>query len=293
MYIYDLGLSDSPPPQGKNLVDELKEHIKRKGSAEVGKRVEEERSNLGRSVVIISENHSAETRSVDLVRLLMKNDVYKFIASEYFLNAGAFRIQVRNFLRDLRTSLGKFLCPYETLLRDLIAKPRFILFVGSRRSGPDTRDWRISKHFVEEHADRKLHRATPGILVCGRSHGARIAQKGQQKTMRRRLEDAGFKFLGAFLATDDLDRATLRLFKRDFRTDTVWPVGETQTDANAIRLLDLISTSDEYTVVPTKDSPFNRITDVWSGESSSVSMADRYELVILAKSMQRCTRDTP
>jgi hypothetical protein len=220
----------------------------------------------------------------------MKNDVFRFIASEYFLNAGEFRIEIRNFLRGLRTSLRNFLCPYETLLSELKKKPRYILFVGSRREGTDTRDWRISKHFVEEHADRKLNKATPGVLVCGTNHGARIAQKGQHRTMRRRLEDAGFKILGAFLATDDLDRATLKIFKRDFRTDTVWPVGETQTDDNAIRLLDLVSTTDEYTVVPTKGSPFERVTDVWSGASSSVSIAERYELVILAKSMVRCSR---
>lgn len=290
MYIYDRSLSDAPSPPKPTLVDELKKHIKEKGSSEVEKRVEEERRNLGRTVVIVSENHSAETRSVDLVGRLMKNNVFRFIASEYFLNAGEFRIEIRNFLRGLGTSLGNFLCPYETLLSELKKKPRYILFVGSRRDGTDTRDWRISKHFMEEHADRKLNKATPGVLVCGRHHGARIAKKGQHRTMRRRLEDAGFKILGAFLATDDLDRATLKIFKRDFRTDTVWPVGETQTDDNAIRLLDLVSTNNEYTVVPTKGSPFDRVTDVWSGESSSVSIAERYELVILAKKMQRCSR---
>jgi hypothetical protein len=137
-----------------------------------------------------------------------------------------------------------------------------------------------------------LNRATPGILVCGTNHGARAAWEGQHKTMRRRIEDVGFKILGVLLATDDIDRATRNEFHRDFRTDTVWPVGETQTETNAIRLLDLVSTTDEYTVVPTKDSPFARITDVWrrSGDSSSVSIAERYELVVLARSMQRCTR---
>ena len=290
MYIYESRLSDTPPPTKPTLADELKKHIKEKGSAEVEKRIEEERLKLGRTVVIISENHSGETRSVDLVRRLMRNDVFRFIASEYFLNAGEFRIEIRNFLRGLRASLGKFLCPYETLLSELKKKPRYILFVGSRRNGTDTRDWRISKHFAEEHADRKLNKATPGVLVCGSHHGARIAQKGQFRTMRQRLEDVGFKFLGAFLATDDLDRATLKEFKRDLRTDTVWPLGVTQTDDNAIRLLDLVSTNDEYTVVPTKDSPFDRVTDVWSGAPSSVSMAQRYELVILAKSMLRCSR---
>jgi hypothetical protein len=291
MYIYDRTLSDAPTPPAPTLVDELKKHIKEKGSSDVENRVETERVNLGRTVVIISENHSAETRSVDLVRRLMKNDVFRFIASEYFLNAGELRLEIRNFLRGLRKSLGNRLCPYETLLSELKKKPRYILFVGSRRNGTDTRDWRISKHFIEEHADRKLNKATPGILVCGTHHGARVAQEGQLKTARRRIEDAGFKILGALLATNDLDRATLRIFKRDFRTDTVWPVGETQTDVNAIRLLDLVSTTDEYTVVPTKDSPFDRITDVWTeGSPSSVSIAQRYELVILAKSMVRCTR---
>ncbi|MGH8538405.1 MAG: hypothetical protein ACREXM_18660 [Gammaproteobacteria bacterium] len=109
--------------------------------------------------------------------------------------------------------------------------------------------------------------------------------------MRRWLEDAGFKILGARLATDDIDRATLRIHQVELRTDTVWPVGETRTESNAIRLLDLVTTTAEYTVVPTKNSPFERVTDDWSGDFSSLSMAERYELVILAKSMQRpCKR---
>jgi hypothetical protein len=106
--------------------------------------------------------------------------------------------------------------------------------------------------------------------------------------MRRRLEDAGVKMLGAMLATDDIDRGNKQI---QLRTDTVWPVGETRTDSNAIRLLDLVSTKSEYTIVPTKGSPFDRVTDVWAGDSSSVSMAQRFELVILAKSIQRpCPR---
>ena len=290
MYIYESRLSDVPPPPKPTLVDELKKYIKEKGSSEVEKRIEEERVNLGRTVVIISENHSGATRSVDLARRLMKNDVFRFIASEFFQNAGEYRTEIRSFLRGLRTSLGEHLCPYESLLTDLKRKPRFILFVGSRRRESNTRDWRISKHFIEEHADRKLNRATPGVLVCGSIHGARMEMKGQHRTTRRRLEDAGFRILGALLSTDDIDGATQEKHKVDFRTDTVWPVGETKREDNAIRLLDLVSTNDEYTVIPTKGSPFDRVSDVWSGDSSSVSIAERFELVILARSMKRCTR---
>ena len=132
MYIYERNLSDSPsppkPPPKPTLAQELTQYIAAKGSSDVDKRIEEERTKLGRTVVFIAENHSAETRSVDLARRLMKNDVYRFIASEYFLNAGEFRIEIRDFLRGLRKSLGGLLCPYITLLRDLRLKPRFILF---------------------------------------------------------------------------------------------------------------------------------------------------------------------
>lgn len=292
MYIYEGRLSDSPPPQGKKktLADELKEHLKDKGSAEVEKRIEEERQSLGRTVVLIAENHSAETRSVDLARRLLKNDVYRFIASEYFLNAGEFRLEIRQFLRGLRKSLGGLLCPYITLLRDLMVKPRFILFMGSRADALDDRDRRLALHFVEEHADRKLNKATPGVLVCGITHGSSVADDGQEKPMRVRLEDKGFKILGARLATDDIDRASIKIGK-PVRTDRVWPVGITQTDANAMNLVDLVSSTAEYTVVSTKGSPFERITDDQSETLSTLSMAQRYELVIIAKKMARpCPR---
>lgn len=277
------------PHLPKSLADDLKKHITENGSSEVEVRVEEERVNLGRTIVIIAENHSSDTRTADLARRLLKNDVYRFIASEYFYNAGSCRTEIRDFMRRSRTSLGSLLCPYENLLRDIRRKPRYVLFVGSRREETtDVRDRRIARHFVEELADRKLNRTTTGILVCGSYHGSRVAVAGQQRTMRSRLEDAGFKILGARLASDDIDRACADLQKGiRMRTDTVWPVGETQTESNAIRLLDLVTTTSEYTVVPTRRSPFERVTDVRSGAPSSLSMADRYELVILAKSMQR------
>lgn len=294
MYIYDRRLSDGPLPPGKSpvevLKDDLKKHIKEKGRSDVEARIEEERRNLGRTVVLIAENHSAETRSVDLARRLMKNDVYRFIASEYFLNAGEFRIEIRNFMRGLRTSLGGLLCPYASLFKDLRQKPRLMLFVGSRANRRDDRDRRMALHFIEELADRKLKKSTPGVLVVGISHGSRVADDGQQRTMRARLEDAGFKILTARLATDDFDRGYLQVQKQ-VRTDKVWPVGETQTDSNAIHLLDLVTTTAEYTVVSTKDSPFERVTDDESVDSSSLSMAHRYELVIIAKKMTRpCQR---
>lgn len=288
MYIHTYQLSDAQAPQPMSLADALKKHISDNGDSEVEVRVEKVRRDLGRALIIISENHSADTRSADLARRLMKTDEYRFIASEYFINAGAFRTEIRDFLRGFRTSLGGLLCPYKNLLQDLKDKPRYILFVGSRASVD--RDRRIARHFIEELADRKLNRTTPGVLVCGKNHGARVPMEGTPKTMRLWLEEADFKTLGAMLATDDFDRGALRR-GHQVRTDMVWPVGETRTASNAIRLLDLVTKTSEYTVVPTKNSPFERVTDESQADSSSVSVADRYELVILAKSMQRpCKR---
>ncbi|MGH9961678.1 MAG: hypothetical protein ACREBC_31885, partial [Pyrinomonadaceae bacterium] len=159
----------SPRPHlPKNLADDLKTHITEKGSSEVELHVEEERVNLGRTIVIIAENHSSDTRTAELARRLLNNDVYRFVASEYFLNAGSYRAEIRDFMRRSHTSLGSLLCPYENLLRDLRRKPRYVLFVGSRGGETtDVRDRRIARHFVEELADRKLNRTTPGVLVCG------------------------------------------------------------------------------------------------------------------------------
>jgi hypothetical protein len=223
---------------------------------------------------------------------LLENEVYRFIASESFLNAGPFRIELREFMRRQRTSLGSLLCPYRKLLEELKRKPRYILFAGSRAT--ENRDARLAQHVVDEVKDRKLARTTPGILICGINHGSRVAERGQPKTLRRRLEDGGFSVLGLRLATDDFDRATCRApYSRLHRTDTVWPVGEQPEEKNSIRLLDLVTTTAEYTVVPTRNSPFERVTDNFSDTSSALSMAARYELVVLAKRIPEPCRPEP
>jgi hypothetical protein len=287
MYIHSHTLSDAPPAQATTLLDDLKKHVAEKGESQVERRIEEERQRLGRTLVIIAENHSAATRSADLVRRLMKNDVYRYIASEFFVNSGPLRIKIRNFMRGLSRSLDHLLCQYEGLLLDLKRKPKYMLFVGPRATGTDIRDRRIAHHFMKELADRKLNKLTPGILVCGMGHGARMPRDDQQKTTRQWLEEHGLNILSAKVVTDDIDRATRRYYNRDLRIDTVWPTNETQTESNAIHLLDLVTGTSEYLVIPTQNSPFERVTDVWNG-FSSVSIADRYEFVVLAKSMPRC-----
>ena len=287
MYIHSHTLSDTRPAQATTLLDDLKKHIAASGQTQVETRIEEERQWLSRTLVIIAENHSAATRSTDLARRLLRSDIYRYIASEFFVNSGPLRIQIRNFMRGLSHHLDDLLCQYESLLRDLIRKPKYMLFVGPRAEGTDVRDRRIAYHFMNELADRKLSKLTPGILVCGMGHGARTPRDDQQKTTRQWLEESGLKILSAKILTDDIDRATRRYYNRDLRIDTVWPTDETQTESNAIRLMELVNPTSEYLVIPTQNSPFERVTDVWNG-FSSVSIAERYELVILAKSMPRC-----
>ena len=294
MYIQTCeSLGQVPTDSGTgSLADDLRRHIRQNGSLDVERRIEQERQRLGRTLVIIAENHQANTRTAELARRLMGNDVYKFIASEHFFNAGSYRNVIREFIRGSLTTLNcgvdeqRLLRPYENLLRYLISRRRYILFVGSRRNGINVRDQRIALHFVEEMADRGLNRTTSGIFVCGAGHGSRVARVGQRRTARQRLEDAGFRILGVRLLTDDIDRASSRVNGIQIRTDMVWPIGEMRTEANVIRLLDLVPTTSEYTVVSTRNSPFQRITDDPAGDSSSVSMAERYELVVFARSMQ-------
>ena len=289
MYIHTHNLSGTQTSQMTSLIDELKKHIAENGKSDVEARLEEERQTLGRTLMILGEHHNAATRTIDLARRLMKSDLYRYIASETFLNAGVLRTEIRDFMRGVRKALGHLLCPYETLLHDLRRNPKYILFVGTRANNSDVRDRRIALHFLEEVADRKLSRVTPGVLICGMNHAARVASEGQFKTTRGWLEEAGFKTLSAMLATDDLDGGNLRRGIH-VRTDTVWPIDETQTPSNAIQLLDLVTTTSDYTVVPTKNSPFEFVTNVWGG-FSSVSIAERYEMVVLAKSMKRCKRE--
>lgn len=293
MYIYDSapGLSDAATEAHQRLVGELTKCIAQQDGSGVEARVDEARRRLNRTLVIVAENHSATTRSADLARRLLANDAYRFIASESFLNAGPHRIEVRRFLQGTSTSLSSVVCPYKKLLEDLKRKPRFVLFTGSRAD--DNRDARLARHFVEEVADRKLRRTTPGVLICGINHGSRTAQAGRGKTLRRRLEDAGFAVVGLRLATDDFDRAECRNNRRLRRTDMVWPVGEPQTDANVVRLLDLVPANAEYTVIATKGTPFERVTDDAADGSSSLSMADRYELVVLARRLPEPCRPDP
>jgi hypothetical protein len=281
MYIHTHALADVQTSQASDIVDDLKKHIAEHGQTHVETRIEEERQRLGRALVIIAENHSAATRSADLALRLLNNNVYRYIASEFFYNSGPRRVQIRNFMRGLSRSLDRILCQYRSLLLALKRNPKYMLFVGPRSADRDIRDRTIAEHFFREHTDRNLNKLTPGILICGRSHGARTPGENQPNTTRLRLEQAGFNILGVLLVTDDLDRATQR------RIDTVWPIDETQTDSNAIRLLDFIATTAEYMILPTQNSPFEFLTDVRNG-NSAVSIAERYELVVLAKGMPRC-----
>ena len=71
MYIHNYTLSDAQTSQVATLIDDLKKHIANHGQTQVETRIEEERQRLGRTLVIIAENHSAATRSADLARRLL------------------------------------------------------------------------------------------------------------------------------------------------------------------------------------------------------------------------------
>jgi len=70
MYINSHTLSDVPTPQSISLIDEIKKHMSDRGQNQVETGIEEERQRLGRTLVIITENHSAATRSSNLIRRL-------------------------------------------------------------------------------------------------------------------------------------------------------------------------------------------------------------------------------
>ena len=241
------------------------------GRKDVAAFLAEARRAAGKSLIILGENHSAETRSVDLVLGLLADRHVLYVASEYFLNAGEFRREIQDFLAGRRNKFGGLLCPYEPLFRELRARPRYVLFVGSRRD--DGRDLQLAKHFIEEHADRKhLKKTSLGVLVLGDHHASRGAG-----TARTRIEAAGFTTIGARVFTDDIARDTHE------RCDRVFPVGGS---ADPILLVDALPADVPAVAIRTRGTVFARLDEGTPGP-----IADRYELVVIARSIPRpCPR---
>jgi hypothetical protein len=239
------------------------------GRRDIAAFLAEARQAANKSLIILGENHSADTRSVNLVLGLLADRRLLYIASEYFLNAGEFRREIQDFLVGRRNQLGGLLCPYEPLFRELRARPRYLLFAGSRRD--HGRDLPLASRFIEEHADRKhLRKTSPGVLVLGANHAAR--RPGSTRTW---LEQAGFAVIGARVFTDDLDR------RMGERCDRVWPVGARANQV--IRLVDALPADVDAVALRTRDTVFASLDDGFPGGS----IADRFELVIVARSIPR------
>lgn len=262
---------DSPRLHEKAPTDEVRE-VLAGGRRDIAAFLPEARQEAGKSLIILGENHSAETRSVNVVLGLLADRRLLYVASEYFINAGEFRLEIQDFLAGRRNHLGGLLCPYAPLFRELRARPRYLLFVGSRRD--QGRDLALANHFLEEHADRKhLRKTSPGVLVLGDFHAAR-----RPGTTRMRLEQAGFAVLGARVFTDDIARDTGE------RCDRVWPVGAGADQV--IRLVEALPAGVDAVALRTRDTVFARLDEGTPG-----SIADRYELVIVARLIPRpCPR---
>jgi hypothetical protein len=279
------------------LVDDLKDYVALNATTETN--ITEKHS-----VAIVAEIHAflertdSEIRTRATVRLLLEllNDVkYRYFANESYMNKGLVRTGVRAYVRD--KSLPPAFDPkaagvdlediaqrvlvrrYQDVLDFIRAHPRYILSIGTRTADGPPRDTRLAQHFFEEIADRKLNLGIPGLLLLGRFHGAKTADRAWATT-RNILEKHGFSCVSLHVVTDFIN-------KTDTPDDLVIPIGtelKSAKPADMIRLTSLVTKTPM--TIPTdrpwtqgRPSPFRKVT---FGQSQ-VPVTSQFEYIVVQK----------
>jgi hypothetical protein len=276
-----------------SLTDDLKAYMTK--NARTGTTIDEKHD-----AAVVGETHAFLTseeptiRTTAVVRLLLellKVDRYRYFANESYLNAGAVRVGVRNYLRDKslppafdpkqtgldQAELGRRVLTrrYQPVLDFLRSNPRYVLPIGSSLGRGAARDARIAQHLFEEMADRHLTAITPGIVLLGAFHAA-AAPAESWPTTRMVMEKHGYRCVSIRVLTDFVHEG--------FPDDLVVPVGTDLSNIPAgamIRLTSLVAKTP--VTIPTaagdQTSPFRKVT---FGDSNN-SVADQFEYVVLQK----------
>jgi hypothetical protein len=253
------------------------------------------------NAVVVGETHAFLTseepqiRTKAVVRLLLellKNSRYRYFANESYLNAGVVRVAVRNYLRDKSLppafdpkkhkeleamEIARRVLPrrYQPVLDFLRANPRYVLPIGSSAAGGAARDARLAQHLFEEIADRGETAVTPGIVLLGANHAARVSDESWPTT-RMLMEKRGYSCVSIRVLTD--------FEHKGVPDDVVVAVGtplDNITQGDIIRLTALIGKTP--VTIPTaadgQASPFRKVTF----GSSNNSVADQFEYIVLQK----------
>ncbi len=252
------------------------------------------------NVAIVGETHAflssveptiRTTAAVRLLLELLKNPRYRYFANESYLNAGAVRIGVRNYLRDKslppafdpkqagldQTEIARRVLTrrYQPVLDFIRANPRYVLPIGTSVGIGAARDARIAQHLFEEIADRRLTAVTPGIVLLGTKHAAAIPTMGWPTT-RMLMEKSGYSCVSICVITD---------FERDEQPDDlVVPMG---TDLSSIQKNDMIRLTSLVAKTPVtiptaadgQTSPFRKVNFGFTNNP----VADEFEYIVLQK----------
>lgn len=276
------------------IADEVKKYLAHFGREPL---VELQAAGRGR-VLALGESHSALFRSIELLEALISGNGYRYLANEWFFNAGPIRRGMRRMqkgrelppvpanwsqsteLEVLYTRFG----PFKPLLRQLRQHRIQHLAVGTRQRG-EVRDQRIAVHYVDETSDRGLSRRSPGIALFGAAHAAAVHFFNGRETTRQILESYGWTF------------ASARIFEGGTKVSPGWYAPEEWRDyvkpldgADSFPVPDLLPKGVSQLAVQTrlkregKQSPFYSVREiVRTGLPSGRSVAEQYEVVVLAR----------
>jgi hypothetical protein len=291
-----------------SLADDLANYMNARGHTSITPRAAE--------VVIVGETHESlwgggEFRTevmTRVVRELLKDQRVRYFGHESFQNAGPVRQAIRDYwLRhvlppdfdpdapdadsiDLQ-KVGAQVMPrrFQPVLDDLQARKRYVLAIGSRSHGQVIRDHRLAQHFLEEVADRRIPRGTPGVLVLGRSHAAAKPRfLGQTTTTRMILEQRGYDCVSILLMPDFVFTLAGSHPPIQLSDDSVYPLESPKPpliNPPQIRLSSLTSKSARFFNTRLAGSPFFRVClgNGPEGTDSGNSIADEYEYILLEK----------
>jgi hypothetical protein len=271
------------------LTDKLRDHVAANGRASVT-------FDKPPTLVIVGEWHARlagdpssvrATASVRLLKELLTDQRFRYFGNESFLNAGPVRLAIREYWRNkklppafnpedkeklavmeiARRVLARRFQPVLDVLR---VSPRYILSIGTRSEGK-VRDARIAMHFLEEVADRKIKRNTPGVILTGASHAAAVPLYNEQSaTTRMIFERNGFVCISILVVTDFIDTGS-------DPDDQVRPSSD--PSAPGVRLTALATKTPIS--FNTAGSPFANV--IWGASTSGHSLAAQFEIVVLQK----------
>lgn len=248
--------------------------------------------------VMIGENHFFTAQrinpSVKFLQMLIERGRFRYLANEWFLNAGPARQAVRQLvapggtLREVpsRRSERVLARIIPAAFGPVVAAARrrrmFVLSIGSRFRDIRSRDQRLAQHFEETMANRGLSQNAPGVFLLGAAHaGAQPFRQGS-RTMRQLLQARGYRFVSVRIVSN-------RPLSDGVRGDLFVAMSPSNM-SESFALVDMMRPGVDWCAVATRSapgssrsgqSPFDSVREASFATPSSI--AARYEVLVVAR----------